>query len=509
MRKLRQVHDTAKWKRASSKTTDGVEIGWMSEIEGITADKPNKIRGDRTDILMYEESGSWPNWKKAFIQGDALIDIQGQRFGIKLAWGTGGDSGPALEGIAAAFHDPKGYDVLPYRHNYTKEGTYVKTAYFIPAYTIVTAPGYVDKRGWTDPERGKEFYLKKRDAKVADPKGLMLYSAEYCFTPDEALALEGDNQFNTVLLTDQLAAIKLHKLTPPELQPKWGQLEYVFQNNVHTEEAKNGVRFIPNQNGKVCIIEHPIKSENGSDFRNLYVAGIDGIDMGMNDTSDNTRDPSDFCVVVKKRCFGLQEPMYVCIYKDRPNNLEEAYRTTLKILEYYNCKACLESTRISILTWFRTKKKEEKYLMRRPRAAQSDIQSGKSRQFGAPATEAVIQHQLDLIDAYINEYCHNMWYEPMINELITYSYENKRKFDIVAAMGQCELGDEELSGIPPKEADNGGKKLRLFGYWVDERGIRHKGVIPEQQQIVPKFNLWPTQYYDDTRYRTSDTRFNY
>lgn len=61
----------------------------MSEIEGITADKPNKIRGDRTDILMYEESGSWPNWKKAFIQGDALIDIQGQRFGIKLAWGTG------------------------------------------------------------------------------------------------------------------------------------------------------------------------------------------------------------------------------------------------------------------------------------------------------------------------------------------------------------------------------------------------------------------------------------
>lgn len=89
MRKLRQVHDTAKWKRASSKTTDGVEIGWMSEIEGITADKPNKIRGDRTDILMYEESGSWPNWKKAFIQGDALIDIQGQRFGIKLAWGTG------------------------------------------------------------------------------------------------------------------------------------------------------------------------------------------------------------------------------------------------------------------------------------------------------------------------------------------------------------------------------------------------------------------------------------
>lgn len=73
----------------------------------------------------------------------------------------------------------------------------------------------------------------------------------------------------------------------------------------------------------------------------------------------------------------------------------------------------------------------------------------------------------------------------------------------------AELGDEELSGIPPQEADNGGKKLKLFGYWVDERGVRHKGVIPDRQEVVPKFNLWPTQYYDDTRYRTSDTRFNY
>ena len=82
--------------------------------------------------------------------------------------------------------------------------------------------------------------------------------------------------------------------------------------------------------------------------------------------------------------------MYVCIYKDRPNNIEEAYRTTLKILEYYNCKANLESTRISILTWFRAKHKEEKYLMRIPRAVQSDIQNGRSKQFGSPASEAVI-----------------------------------------------------------------------------------------------------------------------
>lgn len=76
------------FKRASVEQNK-VEKGWMSQISGVVADKPNKIRGDRTDMLFYEESGSWPNWKKAFIQGDALTAIQGNRFGLKFAWGTG------------------------------------------------------------------------------------------------------------------------------------------------------------------------------------------------------------------------------------------------------------------------------------------------------------------------------------------------------------------------------------------------------------------------------------
>jgi hypothetical protein len=94
----------------------------MSEIDGITADTPGKIRGDRVDLLLYEESGSWPGWKKAFIQGEALVNIQGEKFGIKLAWGTGGDSGPALEGLSDAFYNPNTYEALPYRHCHTQSG---------------------------------------------------------------------------------------------------------------------------------------------------------------------------------------------------------------------------------------------------------------------------------------------------------------------------------------------------------------------------------------------------
>ena len=53
--KLRQVTDTLYSKKASVyKVINGqkVESGWMSEITGIIADKPSKIRGDRTDLLI-------------------------------------------------------------------------------------------------------------------------------------------------------------------------------------------------------------------------------------------------------------------------------------------------------------------------------------------------------------------------------------------------------------------------------------------------------------------------
>lgn len=88
-KKLRQKYNNSLFKRASVLGVDGVERGWMSEIEGIVADKPGKIRGDRTDLLMLEESGSFPNWKKAFIQADALVEVNGERFGIIMGWGTG------------------------------------------------------------------------------------------------------------------------------------------------------------------------------------------------------------------------------------------------------------------------------------------------------------------------------------------------------------------------------------------------------------------------------------
>lgn len=44
-------------KRASV-VVDGSETGRYSEIEGIISDKPGKVRGQRTERLIYDEAGS-------------------------------------------------------------------------------------------------------------------------------------------------------------------------------------------------------------------------------------------------------------------------------------------------------------------------------------------------------------------------------------------------------------------------------------------------------------------
>jgi len=173
--------------------------------------------------------------------------------------------------------------------------------------------------------------------------------------------------------------------------------------------------------------------DNGNHYQNLYVGGIDSIDIGSTDSSTNN-DVSEFCIVIKKRVFGLKEPKYVAVYKDRPKDPREAYEIAAKLLTYYNCKAVLESTRTAIITYFRDKKYID-LLMKRPRSTMPDVTKGNATMIGSPATEKVINHYRELIYEFIIDYCSTINFIEIIDQLLRYSDKEKRKFDIVAALG--------------------------------------------------------------------------
>jgi len=478
-RRVRMVKNTDMHKKASKKGKDGREFGHMSEIEGMIIDDPQKLRGDRTERLFFEEGGSDKILIKKFLQGEALITVMGQRIGTRIVWGTGGDEGAALEGIRDITYNPDTYNILPCRHNYTPTRKYILTSMFIPCYRNVLSDkvDILDDRGWCNLEKSMAYFELDRIKKAASPKALLIFKAEYCFTIEEALIQQGDNMFPREELAEQLAAIDIYKNVPT---PHVGSLIWDIDSS---GERSGKVKWREDSvNGKILLLEHPMMSEFGTDYKNLYVAGIDSIDIGSADSAQvKEAKVSDFCITIKKRVFGQSDPKYVAIYKDRPRDPREAYENAAKLLVYFSAKAVLESTRTAIITYFR----DHKYLdllMRRPRSTMPDISRGNANMYGTPATLKVIDHYRELIYDFCLDYAYTIAFREMVEQLLNYSDEKKKDFDIIAAMGMTELGDEEMSVRKPEAKDPPGKKFQDIGWWKDTNGYKHYGVIPSNQE---------------------------
>ena len=499
-----------------------VDDGWQSVVKGILADKPSKIRGDRVDLLIYDEAGSWNDLTTAVVQGRALCEVQGIIRGVQVFGGTGGDVGAALEGLKKIYYNPKSYKVLPFRHSWTQDGAVAETGFFIPYFLQSLNPKYMDKRGVCNQTEYKKVLTKERNELLSVPDDYVKHCAEYCWNAEEAFTLEGQNKFNKTIIANQLANIRLHKIGP---KPQIGLLDYTYKTGKHSLDNIDGFRWIPGA-GKVQILEHPVWSplyqeqidkqkkeaeEQGIEFNpqtyqemnDLYVAGIDGIDIGANQTSKETRDPSDFCIVIKKRSFGLNEPQYVAMYKDRPANIREAYKIAMCMCRYYNCKINIEATRMGMVTWARENKCLQ-YFMKRPRATLTDIKYGTTKQYGTPATKAIIEQQTDLIADFVEDYGHTIWFEEMLEQLNNYNDENKTKFDIIASLGMVELADQELSGRQPTTVEREVEDFQDIGYYFDEKGYRHFGAIPRKQTQPVTINQ--EKQDDPYRIETSDPR---
>lgn len=518
MFRLRQLEDSALNKKSGRwENINGQKVasGFQSSVQGVNGSDPGNIRGDRVDLLIYDEAGSWPELTTAIIQGQELVEVQGVPRGIMMFGGTGGDKGKNLEGLRTIYYEPQAFKILPYRHNYSQTGETVITAFFIPYFAQSLNPKYMDNRGVCKVEEFKKALQEERNKLAVIPSKYIEKCAERCWNAEEAFNLEGDNKFNKINIAEQLAQIRALKKCPPIEK---GYIEYKFKDGAHVQQNIDGFKWFLNQNSKLKILEHPlwtlppVKDENGKvtwrppaeKVRNLYVIGIDGIDIGAAQTSDSTKDPSDFCLVVYKRAYGIEEPKFVALYKDRPNDVRECYKIAIKLAQYYNAVINIEATRQSIIPYARERKLLNLF-MKRPRATLADSARNTNKQYGTPATPAIIDHQTDLIADYINDYCHLIWFDEMLEEFNKYTDENKRKFDIVAAAAMALLADEELQGVVPKVVEEVKDTWQDIGFYTDEYGRRRYGTLPRNTSQI-RFNNNFGQLYDDLGPRTSNTR---
>lgn len=476
MRRLRQAVNTQFRKRQSLLDKEKNETGHMAEISAIIVDKPRKLRGTRVDRLFFEEAGSNENLTKLWIQSLALVSVQGNKFGTRIQFGTGGDTGPQLIGLEKMFFNPEAYNVLPYKHNYSKNGEYILSAYFVPQYACQVK--FLDERGVTNKIAAKAYFEKEREKLLSDIEEYLVNCQEYCFTPEEQLSRQGVNSFNQVKLAQQRMEIEVYKTRP---KPERGNFEWI--KNGDGDVA--GVKWVKSSTGKVLMLEPPVRDANNKVIQNLYVAGIDSIDHGVSDSVVGEKG-SKFCALVKKRAFGNMGNKYVCLYLERPPQAKQQYEIAQQMLWFYSCKANLEDTKITFRAYLRERKWDHKMLMKRPQYG-LESQGGRPRKsnsnlWGTPGSPKMIEHGLELITDYIEDFYENMDFLEMIDQLQRFSYENKGLFDIVSAMIMTEIGDEDMYNLKIKESQEERTTRKDIGYYIDERGIKRWGIVPTQQQ---------------------------
>ena len=113
----------------------------------------------------------------------------------------------------------------------------------------------------------------------------------------------------------------------------------------------------------------------------------------------------------------------------------------------------------------------------------SDIRRGNSNMLGVPATEIILKHGLELINQFLMECVYNVNIDLMLEQLLKYSWENKRKFDIVSAMIVAEIGDEDLMGFQPRIQNEVQKQWKDFGWYTDIYGRKRYGTLPENYGV--------------------------
>nr|DAY14994.1 MAG TPA: Terminase large subunit [Caudoviricetes sp.] len=76
------------------------EQGYLSSITGITLkNDPERLRGTRGKLVLFEEGGKFPNLETAWrVEQPAVETDDGVAFGLMIAFGTGGTEGCVMAG---------------------------------------------------------------------------------------------------------------------------------------------------------------------------------------------------------------------------------------------------------------------------------------------------------------------------------------------------------------------------------------------------------------------------
>lgn len=473
------------------------EQGYKSSICGITLkNDPERIRGTRGKLVLWEEGGKFPNLLDAWrIEQPSVENDDGIAFGTMIAFGTGGTEGASFDGLKELFYKPKAYNVLSFQNIWDEGRENTECGFFVPSWSNLESFDdngnyiYMDKDGNSLREKAVCNLMEQRN-KIKDgganQQSIDRFISERPITPQEAVLELGKNIFPRKLLMDQLTRIRTNK----KLQSMKHIVDLEWDGNGQvkaTEKPSGDITNYPlkkgdKPHGSVVIWEYPVKDPP----LGLYIGGCDPYD---HDDSFTNSLGSTF-IFKRVRAGEAWTDVIVAEYSGRPDTAEEYYENVRKLLTFYNARLLFENERKGIYPYF-TNKHCDYLLADQPDKIISEVfkDSKVQRRKGCHMTKQIRAYGEGLIlEWLLDEFeeghpnVERVYSEPLIEELI--QNDGVRNVDRVIALCMVMIYREELYQVKVSSAKEQNKQVELFEMplfskqWFEEDDSTSEDGIP-------------------------------
>ena len=451
------------------------EQGYMSSISGITLkNDPERIRGTRGKLVLWEEGGKFPGLLDAWrIEQPSVETDDGVAFGLMVAYGTGGTEGASFTGLKELFYKPEAYNVLAFPNIWDDNAEQTNCGFFVPSWSNLESFDkdgnyiYMDKDGNSIREKAIENLIEQRN-KIKDggasQQSIDRFISERPIKPREAVLELGKNIFPRKLLMDQLTRIR----TNTKLRNMKHIVDLNWDGNgqiMATEKKSGDITEYPlkkgdKPHGSIVIWEYPIKDPPFG----LYIGGCDPYDH------DDSFTNSLGSVFIFKRVKAGEawNDVIVAEYSGRPDTAEEYYENVRKLLVFYNARLLFENERKGIYPYF-TNKHCDYLLADQPDKIISEVfkDSKVQRRKGCHMTKQIRAYGEGLIlEWLLEEYepghpnVERVYSEPLIEELI--ENDGIKNVDRVIALCMVMIYREELYQVKVSKSQEQNKQVELF-----------------------------------------------
>ena len=451
------------------------EQGYLSSITGITLkNDPERIRGTRGRLVLWEESGKFPSLLDAWrVEQPAVETDDGVAFGLMISFGTGGTERASFDGLKELFYKPKAYNVLSFPNIWDDNAEQTECGFFVPAWSNLESFDdngkyiYMDEDGNSFREKTIEELIKQRNVIKdggASQQSIDRFISERPIKPQEAVLELGKNIFPRKLLMDQLTRLRTNK----KLQSMKHIVDLSWDGNgnvIATEKKTGDITNYPLKKdqksaGSIVIWEYPVKDPPFG----LYIGGCDPYD---HDESFTNSLGSTF-IFKRVQAGEAWTDVIVAEYSGRPDTAEEYYENVRKLLLFYNARLLFENERKGIYPYF-TNKHCDYLLADQPDKVISELfkNSTVQRRKGCHMTKQIRAYGEGLIlEWMMEEYepghpnIERIFSEPLIEELIM--DDQVRNVDRVIALCMVMIYREELYQVKVSSAKEKNKQVELF-----------------------------------------------